>query len=61
MEDLNKYITLNNGTKMPMIGYGTFLNDKSEEKILFDTIVYAVTELEFCFFIIYLDIIFSIV
>lgn len=45
MEDLNKYITLNNGTKMPMIGYGTFLNDKSEEKILFDTIVYAVTEL----------------
>ena len=46
MEDLNKYITLYDGTKMPLIGYGTCANELSEEKQLHDLVVYAVTELK---------------
>ena len=44
MEDINKFVVLNNGTKMPLIGYGTFLAEKEEEKVLHDTIVHAVVE-----------------
>ena len=42
MSDLNKYITLNNGEKMPLVGYGTF--SAEEEKELHECIVYAVVE-----------------
>ena len=35
---------LNNGLKMPMVGYGTFLAKPEEEKILHDCIVYAIVE-----------------
>lgn len=45
MTDINKYVELANGTKMPMVGIGSFLNDKSEEKVLYDTIVTAVVDL----------------
>jgi alcohol dehydrogenase (NADP+) len=42
MADLNKYIELNNGIKMPLMGFGTFLAE--EEKDLIENIVYAITE-----------------
>lgn len=42
MADKNKYVDLNNGLKMPIMGYGTFLAE--DEKELTDNIVYAVTE-----------------
>ena len=42
MSDLNKYIELNSGAKMPLIGYGTF--SAEEEKELHDCIVHAVVE-----------------
>lgn len=42
MADKNRYVELNNGTKMPLMGYGTFLAE--DEKELHDNIVYAVVE-----------------
>lgn len=42
MADKNKYVELNNGLKMPLIGYGTFQGDK--EHVLHENIVYAVVE-----------------
>ena len=43
-EKENKYLELNNGHKMPMVGYGTFNPKPEEEQILYDSIVYAVVE-----------------
>ncbi|CAI2375958.1 unnamed protein product [Moneuplotes crassus] len=43
MTELNKYIELNNGNKMPLIGYGTFSGE--EEKELHDCIVHAIVDL----------------
>jgi alcohol dehydrogenase (NADP+) len=45
MTDLNKYRELNNGFKMPLMGYGTFEADDENEVI--DNIVYAITEVGF--------------
>lgn len=42
MAEKNVYTELNNGVKMPLLGYGTFLAE--EEKALYDAIVYAVVE-----------------
>ena len=44
MTDITKYIDLNNGAKMPILGYGTFLAKPEEHQILHDCIVYAVVE-----------------
>jgi aldehyde reductase len=42
MSEKNRYVTLNNGNKMPVLGLGTFLAE--EEKELHDAIVHAVLE-----------------
>lgn len=42
MAEKNRYIELNNGYKMPLMGYGTF--DAEDEKTLIDCIVHAVVD-----------------
>ena len=42
LKTLKKYITLNNGEKIPLLGYGTF--SAEEEKQLHECIVHAVVE-----------------
>ena len=42
LESKNKYAELNNGVKMPLMGYGTFLCEEGQD--LHDNIVYAVVE-----------------
>lgn len=42
MSDKNRYITLGDGNKMPIMGYGTF--SAEEEKDLHECIVKAVVE-----------------
>jgi len=42
MAETNRFTELNNGKKMPLMGYGTFLSQ--DEKALHDNIVYAVVD-----------------
>ena len=44
MSETNKFLKLNDGSEMPMVGYGTFNPKPEEEKILYDSIVYAVVD-----------------
>lgn len=43
MADKNKYITLSDGAKMPLIGYGTF--SAEEEKDLKECLVTAIVDI----------------
>lgn len=42
MAEKNRFVELNNGVKMPLMGYGTFLAPEGES--LHDSIVYAIVE-----------------
>lgn len=42
MADTNRYVDLNNGLKMPLMGYGTFLS--TDEEKLKECVIYAVME-----------------